>query len=30
VIGAVLLALAWLWTYLIRDRIAAALVVEDE
>jgi MFS family permease len=30
VIGAVLLALAWLWTYLIRDRIAAALVVQDE
>jgi len=29
-IGALLLAAAWLWTYLIRDRIAAAMVIEDQ
>ena len=27
VIGAVLLAAAWLWTYIIRDRIAAAMTI---
>jgi MFS family permease len=29
-IGAMLLAAAWLWTYLIRDRISAALRAPDE
>lgn len=29
VIGAVLLGLAWLWTYLIRERIAATMIVQD-